>query len=50
MDNIDNEEETINSIEPECTEDPDVIEEVGVECEFEMKDGGWWCTTHNCSA
>jgi len=36
--------------EPECSEDPSVIEEMDVDCEFEFKSNGWWCITHNCSA
>lgn len=43
-------EAALNEVEPECSEHTDVIEEVGIECEFERRDGYWWCTTHNCSA
>jgi hypothetical protein len=42
--------EALNEVEPECSEDPDVIEETGVECEFQRTDDGWRCTTHNCHA
>lgn len=35
--------------EPECpvvgTEDDN-----GIECEFEVREGSWWCTTHTCWA
>jgi hypothetical protein len=33
--------------EPECSK---FTEEDDIECEFENKDGSWWCTTHNCWA
>jgi hypothetical protein len=36
--------------DPECTASPEEQEESGIECEFDKKDGGWWCTTHNCHA
>ena len=35
------------SCEPEC---PKSIENDDIECEFENRDGSWWCTTHNCYA
>lgn len=38
------------SYEPECSASEEEIEELGIECEFENKDGSWWCTTHNCWA
>lgn len=31
--------------DPECTES---TEDDEIECEFEVKDGSWWCNTHNC--
>lgn len=34
------------SFDPECPES----EQRGIECEFENRDGSWWCTTHNCWA
>lgn len=37
-------------IEPECSADPDYIEEMGIECEYIIVDGCWKCLTHNCSA
>jgi hypothetical protein len=37
-------------IEPECSASEEEKEESGVECEFERRSGGWWCTTHNCHA
>lgn len=37
-------------VEPECSADPEEIEESGIECEFETRNGSWWCTTHNCPA
>lgn len=43
-------EAALNEVEPECSEDPDIIEEMGIECEFERRGGHWWCSTHNCSA
>lgn len=38
------------SFDPECSASLEEIEESGIECEFEVRDGDWWCTTHNCSA
>lgn len=35
------------SCEPEC---PESTEDDGIECEFENRDGSWWCTTHSCWA
>ncbi len=35
------------SFEPECLE---AREEDDIECEFENRDGSWWCITHNCHA
>ncbi len=35
------------SFDPECSES---TEDDEVECEFENRDGSWWCTTHNCHA
>lgn len=47
-DNLPTEEENNEpSFEPECTEAKDDDE---IECEFEKRDGSWWCTTHNCWA
>lgn len=37
-------------INPECSASPQEQEESGIECEFNKKDGGWWCDTHNCHA
>lgn len=36
--------------EPECTASEEEKEKSGIECEFEVRDGSWWCTTHNCWA
>lgn len=50
--NIENKkvEDNVPSFELECTASEQVREESDVECEFENRDGNWWCTTHNCSA
>lgn len=45
LENIDEIEEP--SCDPECTE---ATEDDEIECEFENRDGSWWCTTHNCWA
>jgi hypothetical protein len=37
-------------VEPECSASEEEIEETGIDCEFENRDGAWWCTTHNCHA
>lgn len=37
-------------VEPECSADPDEIEESGIECEFEVRGDSWWCMTYNCPA
>jgi hypothetical protein len=37
-------------IEPCCVEDPEIIEDMGIKCEYIIKDGYWWCSTHNCHA
>lgn len=37
-------------VDPECSASEKEREESGIECEFENRDGNWWCTTHNCSA
>lgn len=34
------------SMEPECPESS----KGDIECEFENRDGSWWCITHNCYA
>lgn len=36
--------------EPECSASEKEREERDIECEFEIRDGGWWCLTHNCHA
>lgn len=38
------------SYEPECTASEEEKDESGIECEFEERDGSWWCTTHDCWA
>jgi hypothetical protein len=38
------------SFEPECTASEKEREELDIECEFEVRDGSWWCITHNCHA
>ena len=37
-------------IEPECSASDEEREELGIECEYEQRDGEWWCITHNCEA
>lgn len=37
-------------LEPICSASEEEIEESGVECEFEDRDGSKFCTTHNCWA
>lgn len=37
-------------VEPECSSSEKERGELDIECEFEVRDGGWWCTTHNCHA
>lgn len=34
-------------VEPECSES---TEDDEIECEYVVKHGSWWCTTHNCYA
>lgn len=43
-------EEDEEGIETECSTSPEEIEESGIECEFEDRDGSKFCTTHNCWA
>jgi hypothetical protein len=40
----------LSEIQPECSEYEEIKEEMGIDCEFELQDGTWWCTTHNCHA
>lgn len=35
--------------DPECSE-AGGEDDNGIECEFEKREGSWWCTTHNCWA
>lgn len=37
-------------VEPECSATDEEIEASGIECEYEQRNGEWWCTTHNCQA
>lgn len=37
-------------VEPECSASEKEREEIDIKCEFIVKDGQWWCDTHNCSA
>jgi len=38
--------------DPECTYNFEEDEDgrADIECEFEVRHGSWWCTTHNCYA
>lgn len=49
MENIEDEED-YGQDEPGC--DPKCPKETegDIECEFENRDGSWWCTTHGCWA
>lgn len=38
------------NIDPECSASEEELEESNIDCEFENRDGSWWCTTHNCWA
>jgi hypothetical protein len=52
-DDEDDEDDEEPDFEPECTASEEEKIEDGtddIDCEFEVKDGGWWCTTHNCHA
>lgn len=37
-------------VEAECSASEQERKEVDIECEFEVKNGSWWCNTHNCWA
>jgi hypothetical protein len=37
-------------VDPECTAPEEEKEESEIECEFNKKNGQWWCSTHNCPA
>jgi len=45
-----NEDDEEPGYEPECSSSEKEREELDIECEFEVKDGSWWCSTHNCWA
>lgn len=46
----DTKKEEAPDVEPECSASEEERDESGIECEFELKNGSWWCSTHNCSA
>lgn len=52
IENIDPRDPSENQmeVEPECTASPEEIESSGIECEYEVRNDNWWCTTHNCLA
>lgn len=35
---------------PECPVVPGSDDDNGIECEFENRDGHWWCSSHDCWA
>lgn len=48
--NLDDFQSEFEPDEPGCEPECPRQDESGMDCEFEVRQGSWWCTTHNCYA